>query len=67
MKKERKKEIRPARRRREKVEFGLNIETLSLNARMACGNLNLCCDDGIPDDFITDNAKYRKKGSFISE
>lgn len=55
------------KRRRKKIEFGLNIETLSLNARMACGNLGLCCGEGIPEDFLTSSAGYRKKGSFISE
>lgn len=58
--------IQPKRRRR-KVEFGLNVETLSLNAMIACGNLGLCCGDGIPDDFFTGPPGYRKKGSFISE
>lgn len=54
-------------KRRKKVIFGPNVENLALNARMACGHLNLCCDGGIPDDFFTNNSRYRKKGSFISE
>lgn len=46
------------RKKKEKVIFEPNIETLSLNSLNPEGNL--------PEDFFTNNSKYRKPGSEIS-
>jgi hypothetical protein len=51
------------RRKKRKIEFGLNIETLSLNARQSVGPLGLVCTE-VPLEIF--NGKYRKPGSDIS-
>ena len=55
------------RRRKEKLEFGVNVETLSLNAMQTCGVLGLPGEERLPDDFFTNNKKYRREGTLISE
>jgi hypothetical protein len=54
------------RRKKEKIEFSPNIDTLSLNARQCCGGIGLRCDDGIPEDFFTNPERYRKPDSDIT-
>jgi len=56
------------RKKREKVEFGINVETLSLNAFETRNAIGVPFDDRIPfpDDFFTNSSKYRKSGSGIS-
>jgi len=51
------------------IREALNETTLELNAIETRNAIGIPYDDGTsyPGDFFTNNSKYRKKGSFISE
>jgi len=50
-------------RKKQKVEFAPNLETLSLNAFETRNAIGIPYDDGMPypDDFFTHPDRYRKK------
>ncbi len=61
------KKVRKSRKKK-KVEFATNIETLSLNAIESCGVIGLdpFAEDRILNDLFQNPRLYRKKGDDVS-